>query len=1295
MEILETKNFETQASKEKINKIKKYASQSIKYPLNTNMITQSSNNNISKKQNDINISFFSPAKPNFTFNSTKNNERFSLARASTAYINTDSNYNQTFLLNTTTNNRYKERKSIANTNLVTNQIEKAIKALDNKKKQFNYSKKTREKFLKNPTPVYNITKEAENDNEDIIERQKSKRHYFRDIVFKKKQEKSFSNSKKESNDYNTHNTERFSKRSSIDLNNANPKSTKRSVKRYSYKVKLQNSKNKNKGNQETDDFENNYKTLLEEMNSNRKNSKYQSLYSNNNQFLKYKLNKFKKQQTIEDLEANLIDHLVEQRKTKIAEKIKDRRKMDDLNRYLLERDFIKKELPKTKDPKTLDLITKRIYKLNQIIHKLMAEPKSKDKEEGKKQDLRRIDTVNFSNNQSNHLISSNVKINFNLKNNNYLNKSRIISENSSFKSLINKSAENNSESEFFLDKELLSPKEHEINNQFEKDYKIGKIIHDLELLDQEEELDLINNRRFKEAQKPIAYLEKFHFVRTGRKLNELNLFVPSSDVRKSCLFEKSFRPKGFTRDLKDKQFCSNMLRKRKKRLVKLNNKQLLISKSRDINLIGSDIKLSKSKISKEPNTANVAFDTRYRSNSKSKSKNKVKLVVNGDEKLSSHKKNYSSTSIINEDMENKSNYSKENLFESNTKKLSKFFLTNTSLIDVNKEDENTYHDEMTENKRQVINKSSKKTIGAISRVNNKKESNSKDKNVLLANKLSEAEKKVNSIKRKEYTGNESSCSDTNSSVYKNFREFERKDFINNLQGSLNNLNMHKYDISKKYLRKNNNSIEMMANVISNQLISKKKTIKMNKNPFGTLNSQASLKNQFQSNKRNSLVSIKNNIIREESLNLNSKNTNIKKKNNDDLKKKDFNKFARISSIVSKHGFGIGLRKSNGLNYHNSKTAVIGKDIKDSNIINKVHFPAKSTIQQKCIDFIDNHNPKTKNISNLNDDGRNPTTLNYNNDLKKNSKSTYVLSLNRVDSSENNAESRIQTESKVNQNNQYNFNFLSNKKNINMTDLLLKTTNSNQSLDVKSVLTKPSQIIDKNIAINHKANKNLISLISTKDIVNNINSNIIEESKGKITDWEKIMDDLYLFREKYTIIYSDKKKIEKQILKMKYEKEKKLKRAQTDKKDKVIYKMAKKMYKDEVYIIPKYVDVNNEEITKSYLDKIDKKSHGLIESIYKSQRYYDRLMCTDIREAVTDYERKMEMMKLDRDVKSLALKSMMLKSEKNLLFDREVLDEIKEAEKLNHWSFTEFFEWEINKQRIFHQTGYNKRIKKKW
>lgn len=1011
-------------------------------------------------------------------------------------------------------------------------------------------------------------------------------------------------------------------------------------------------------------------------------SSFNELYDKNKRIFNHQQKKNLKQRasdaTGEDLDDNLIDYLVDQRKLKIAEKIKERKKLEDLNRYIQERDFIKKEIPKTKDPKTLDLITKRVYRLNNFIKKLIAEPKKENiAEPSSPMKHFKKSSTNIFFDKAKNFIGSRI----NVPRSRHISKSRLVSSNKSSISVKSSSKLYLNESDYFNNKkeDLFNFRDVEINKQFEKDYKVGRIIHDLEIRLQEEELEKINSRRFKEAKKPLVYLERYHFNRTGKQQNSLSLFKPSSDLNKSNLFEKSFRPTGFKSNVKLSEFCDFMFKKRKKRVKKVIEKinRQFNENNQNLNSVN-----------------NINFSN---SNSKPKKKRDKSILIYGRRTsvINTNDVNPINTNIerVNKESSNKdlsmsseTNPKKSIKNENNSER--QFYASTNSLFKLASEMDNVLEKQI-ENNNENFFTNSKNTENdnniLIENDNlNQKEKLlhlvSKDKKNSLSTIKEKFKDKTNSftfrteLKSGAVTKNNilvkasKSSSDLSSSIgdlndLQNHKENLRKDFINNLQGSLNKLSSHKYDISKKCLKKINWSSDFFPRTI-NKIIEQRKNLKV----YGHTKNNSKppklkkVEEPHQKNINLNMIDVNNplnlssfnenttalrkltNTITEEDKTENEKGSelSIKKTLSSDMnsKSKNIQSESRDLNINLKSRVSIS-KKSSLKKPSNKPRSTLGKfEIFQSEDLNKIK---ESAIQKNSIIGKKTSIKKFDTLQNLNS--------------RKSSVYQNPFSINTV---------RKSTEIGQMPNSKIMFN--------------LKNNNQSRSSIKSSHINK----------LNNKAEQcNTIS--NFKD------NNLLLDKKYErvLTNWEEIRDNLLKLRENFTVITSDKKKIEKQIKYVKFEKDIRDKKKCSEKEENEIVKMAKKMYKDIDYKIPLDLDMNNEGIAKNYLSLIDKKSQIFIEKIYKKQRYYDRLMCTDLKEEVTDYERKIEMLKFAKEVKGLALQSMQLKLKNNLLFDKEAIDELKEAEKLNNWTFTEFFEWQINKQRIFHQTGYDKRIKKKF
>jgi hypothetical protein len=777
-----------------------------------------------------------------------------------------------------------------------------------------------------------------------------------------------------------------------------------------------------------------------------------------------------------ELDSNIIEYLVEQRKKKIEKKIQDRKDLSNLNRLVLERNFIKKEMPRINNVKTLNLIRKRIYKINMMIKKLIFK-------NDQKADESIIDI------KDNYAVNSKVKFGKSKINIDQLDNSLNLSK-SSIKNIKSNDISND---DIIIDK-AFDEVIYKLNEKFEKDYQVGKIIHEIEVQKQEEEIENLNNKKFKEAIKPIAYLERYHFCREKKGVGK-TLFQSSSNLKNSCLFEKSFRPTGFKCSEQNKLLCDNAL---KNHFNKQKNKK---SKKKSI-------EFSSKNNSNNFNNNNIVTDYSFNKRSTKKSI----LTKNQNKK----EKNISKT---------ESEYS--NFINSSGRKKSFFF--KTKLND------------------EIINSGTSSILIPLIDTDNKMLGN--PNNVLFNGSSDKLANYSNcSLINK---SDQSLCTINDPPLFKD--ELERKDFINNLQGIKTNYTLTKYDISKSN-DQNSRSLMKMISVKASFLAKKKLkefNSKLSKQKKNNLNSNDNLEH----------------ILKTENLKTISNTQNLSTKITD-------------------------------ANECKGSTKILNSEIKLSSN-NKIKNGSAKSFKSKVLDK--NHDIVVKK-SNLN----------------------------------------INIKESINNN----------------------TSSSRQSTNLQKDLKLKSNSVIKNGLNETIENKFLNSI----------------DDMGKIRN--KIMD-----------INTDKEKIDICLNDLKNMKDNKNKVKNNKKREKELTKLAKQMYNEGNYVIPKFKQ-NNMKIMFDVMETTNlKSSKVLIEKIIKGQEYYDRLMNTDIYHTVSDYELKLDTLKSNKVAKNIGFKAMMMKAEKNLLFDKEILNEIKEAEKLNHWSFTEYFEWLINKQRILHQTGYDKRIKK--
>ena len=251
-------------------------------------------------------------------------------------------------------------------------------------------------------------------------------------------------------------------------------------------------------------------------------------------------------------------------------------------------------------------------------------------------------------------------------------------------------------------------------------------------------------------------------------------------------------------------------------------------------------------------------------------------------------------------------------------------------------------------------------------------------------------------------------------------------------------------------------------------------------------------------------------------------------------------------------------------------------------------------------------------------------------------------------------------------------------------------------------------------------------ISNKAKINYTNK-ITNKSANK---WLEIINGFKKLRKKYFVIQKDKIKIEQKLTSIKYDKEIKQKKRADKKYYKELEKLATQLYKEEKnkgFVSEYYKDnvlknknlssaqdeyfnsiftennnINNKLNQNKYKIKyneffefyktLDSNSRKIINNMKSNQRYYDRIMSTDANNYVSNYDKNANLIKFNKEMKLIAFKTMALKSQRNELFDFDLIQDLKEAEKLNHWSFTEFFIWQINRFNILKRVGFDNRLK---
>lgn len=255
-----------------------------------------------------------------------------------------------------------------------------------------------------------------------------------------------------------------------------------------------------------------------------------------------------------------------------------------------------------------------------------------------------------------------------------------------------------------------------------------------------------------------------------------------------------------------------------------------------------------------------------------------------------------------------------------------------------------------------------------------------------------------------------------------------------------------------------------------------------------------------------------------------------------------------------------------------------------------------------------------------------------------------------------------------------------QKNINSTTSLIRLN--------KEILEKKSSNKLINLNKDNKSKKK-INLIKTESNLE-FSDDYIKKNKNIIK--EDILKEFKLIRKQIAIIINDKNKIEREIKNIKYEKENNQKKINNEKHEKDIKNLAKKLYDNDntSYKIPTIIDNEQKEILHlKYLDEVSK---NLLNKIKVNENYYDRLMNTDSNYYISNYDAKLDTLKFNKDMKSLAFKSLYMIGKRNLLFDRDIINDLKEAEQLNHWTFTEYYLFQIQKIKILEKANFGIKLK---
>ena len=259
----------------------------------------------------------------------------------------------------------------------------------------------------------------------------------------------------------------------------------------------------------------------------------------------------------------------------------------------------------------------------------------------------------------------------------------------------------------------------------------------------------------------------------------------------------------------------------------------------------------------------------------------------------------------------------------------------------------------------------------------------------------------------------------------------------------------------------------------------------------------------------------------------------------------------------------------------------------------------------------------------------------------------------------------------------------------------ETKNIDSSNNVISSKQKSSKnTIKESNLISKKSNfylteKNINEKENTKE-----NTKEDELDKQQNDVWFDIVKGFSKIRNKITVLASDKNKIERQIKTTKFEKERRELKINNEKHENEIKNLATQLYKDEDSYKIKKSSLTND-INKQFMQfyhLLDNQSKDILNKIKRDERYYDRLMNTEINEYISPYDRRLDMLKFNKDIKTLAFKSMNMISQRNILYDKDMIDKLKEAEEKNHWSFTEYFLFQIQKHKKLEKAALGLRKK---